>query len=231
MKSSLGVILFLFAFWSLGAQVSFIDLRVTDTLAIKYKSITYQVRAVVPRELEGSVGENADYQAQEKIMQSMLKDSEKQLRAFLDENKLTYKPTEDAYTINQLGLQTPYFEMKFTKEEELKKFVKLLGSHNFAEGNICNVVYNFSDDFDIKLLERLSKKARDRAAKIAQLANATLGKVLEIEEIPAAAATENSYGYNVEEGGVRSPYENPNSLSLTNYYSKTLRMKFELIAK
>jgi Protein of unknown function (DUF541) len=216
-------------FNDLSAQNSFIDLTVSDTVMVKYKSITYQVRAVVPRDLEGSVSENADYQAQEKMMQSMLKDSEKQLRALMDDNKLNYKPSEDIYNVNQSGTQSPYFDIKFSKEEELKKFVKTLADHNFAEGNVSNVTYNYSEDLDFRLLERLTKKARERATKMAQLANATLGKILEMAEVPGGDGFPAPYPY--EEGGYRNTYNNPVATSLSNHYSKTIRIKFEMIAK
>lgn len=206
---------------------AYLDVKVMESLEQEPSSIEYHVR--VNPDLEGEFDLDRDYEAQRKVMRSKIKENEAQLKQFLESNKVKYTTArEESYSISREEMPFTTFKIKVSNKTELDNLITLLRQLSYIEGNVGDKTFPNTENNELVLFEKLYKKARTKAEKMAALMNCTLGKVLEVEDLDQKKM--DYYEMLGEADYERMGYEvNRNSLSgFTIIY---MRFRFELVQK
>lgn len=163
---------------------SYIELTVSDTIAMRLKSITYEF---TPQSTEMSADaayeENTDWEkAQKKVEQEAKEQQEKLMKDLTKEGFKVTAATgmgdgymissyEDASTANGVSVEV-------ATEADLKRLVAYLRAHGKGDGNVSKWDYEPSTDGDVELVQRLYKKAAAQAGTVATLGGRKLGKLI-----------------------------------------------------
>lgn len=206
---------------------AYLDVKVMESLEQEPNAMEYHVR--VNPDLEGEFDLDRDYEAQRKVMRSKIKENETQLKQFLESNKVKYTLLrEESYAISRDEMPFTTFKIKVDNKTELDNLLTLLRQLNYIEGNIGNKTFSNTENDELVLFEKLYKKARTKAEKMAALMNCSLGKVLEAEDLEQKKL--DYYDMIGEADYERMGYE-INRNSLNGLTTLAMRFRFELIQK
>lgn len=207
---------------------AYLDIKVSESIEQQPTSMEYHLRVNLGNNEEYDL--DRDYEAQRKVMRSRIRENETQLKQFLDNNKVKYSLNrEESYVISQDEIPFSIFKVKISNKTELDNLVTLLRQVPYIEGNVGDKTYPSSENDELGLFEKLYKKARAKAEKMAALMNCSLGKVLEAEDLHEKnmdyydIVSDAGYEPLALNGGARDPLSTLTTLSM--------RFRFELIQK
>lgn len=206
---------------------AYLDVKVMESLEQEPIAMEYHVR--INPDLEGEFDLDRDYEAQRKVMRSKIKENEAQLKQFLESNKVKYTlDREESYSISREEMPFTTFKIKVSNKTELDNLITLLRQLNYIEGNVGNKTFPNTENDELVLFEKLYKKARTKAEKMAALMSCSIGKVLEVEDLEQKKL--DYYDLIGEADYERMGYE-INRNSLNDLTTLAMRFRFELIQK
>ena len=176
------------------AQDSYIEVVVTDTMIVEPQEWNYFV--FLQRRLEATA--NAPIVGGQRAKEpKVLQQKRAATRATIDslralaqqhggeitgdpENPLNFTLTPTGY----YGDEAPqYLSVRFTNRQGIENFIRAIRYRGDLEGRITATSHPDMPPYTDRLIARLMQNARQKAAKLAQLAGRTLGPVILISEL------------------------------------------------
>ena len=161
-------------------QNKFIEVEVRDTIKLKPLKYLYNVKV----ENSGLINydeKNFDYKKSQKIIDSISKDLKVEL------TKLGYKPMStndmnfDVGGYSNIGSEGYMIELENTSQiDKLRNEIKNI---SYASGHLLDTIYQNRELFTLKIFEKLTKKAKEKAKMIAQFSGIKLGRIIEYREV------------------------------------------------
>ncbi len=160
----------------------YIELTVSDTIALVVKGYVYELNVVDDTNYEG-YDENTDW---EKVQRELNAKHEKAL-ARLEKDVMgmgfaveRFTSGQDELTLGGGGTEASAMTLRVTAKDkaDLKRLVDALRARKDVTGNLVTVEYDRSKDAQAELLTRLFKQAEERSRALATLGGRKLGKLL-----------------------------------------------------
>ena len=225
-------ILLLFTIFSVGILKSqserFIDIDVQDTIQTKATTISY---LVIINELYEDYNMESNSNHKKSISAKEIKSIIKKLEIKVCNN------SNENYTIDNSNPELNsenYFNLEFQNESELKKFYNRIKEYENIYAVISNVSNSRMEDFEVKLVEKIIKKAEEKAKKIAILMDKQITGIGQISELSITHEGLETWNLNQSIGWTAyPPLSKLLNISIDNQYSKVicgkrLRIRFEL---
>lgn len=159
----------------------YIELTVSDTLALVVKGYVYELNVVDDTNYEG-YDENTDW---EKVQREVEEKRTKAL-ARLEKDVMgmgfaveRYNGSTDLYTLGgPVDATATTLRVNLKDQAELKRLVETLRPRKDLTGTMVRVEYDRSKDAQGELLNRLYRQAEERSRALATLGGRKLGKLL-----------------------------------------------------
>lgn len=176
----------------------YIEVQVEDFVTVQPNTITYELVIKQPK-IEPP--KNFDYHNKrfdydkeaKKYFQAKQKELKSKLRSkgfkLLDPSDLNYSTNQSHSFHNHR------YVVQMKNQQELKRLVTLLKTLDFVRGNINRVHYKKTTQLEEALMDKLMKKATQKAQRIAKHAKQQLGKVLWVSETKQKDDKEYRYRY------------------------------------
>jgi hypothetical protein len=197
MKTLFTAIAFLLAAFSLPAQTNnaaekYIEVMAEDTLLAQPDYYEYSIK-VIPYSENEDLSSGRDIFQMEKEQREASNANEKLLQV-LRNRKIHYEKAQDAAFVKTPGPANAFYEytLKFTHIKQLSGFFDEIKDMTQFESYISLSKSSKSDMYEKMLLEKVIKKAGNKAAILAQAAGVKLAGITQIREVEPAEKTADS---------------------------------------
>ena len=162
----------------------YIELTVSDTLALVVKSYVYELNVVDDTNYEG-YDENTDW---EKV-QREVEEKRTKAPARLEKDVVgmgfaveRFNGGSDPYTLGSGAVDATATTLRVDLKDqaEMKRLVETLRPRKDVTGTMVRVEYDRSKDAQGELLDRLYRRAEERSRALATLGGRKLGKLLQV---------------------------------------------------
>lgn len=161
----------------------YIELTVSDTMALVVKGYVYELNVVDDTNYEG-YDENTDW---EKVQREVEEKRTKAL-ARLEKDVMgmgysveRFNGSTDLYTLGgPVDATATTLRVNLKDQAEMKRLVETLRQRKDITGNMVRVEYDRSKDAQGELLDRLYRRAEERSRALATLGGRKLGKLLQV---------------------------------------------------
>jgi hypothetical protein len=161
----------------------YIELTVSDTIALVVKGYVYELNVVDDTNYEG-YDENTDW---EKVQREVEEKRTKAL-ARLEKDVMgmgysveRFNGSTDLYTLGSpVDATATTLRVNLKDQAEMKRLVETLRPRKDVTGTMVRVEYDRSKDAQGELLDRLYRRAEERSRALATLGGRKLGKLLQV---------------------------------------------------
>jgi hypothetical protein len=161
----------------------YIELTVSDTIAMVVKGYVYELNVVDDTNYEG-YDENTDW---EKVQREVEEKRTKAL-ARLEKDVMgmgysveRFNGSTDLYTLGgPVDATATTLRVNLKDQAGMKRLVETLRQRKDVSGNMVRVEYDRSKDAQGELLDRLYRRAEERSRALATLGGRKLGKLLQV---------------------------------------------------
>ena len=178
--------LFLLLFANACFAQGFIEVEVRDTIVLKPVSYIYEISISDRMNYEEDYADNGPIdqlkRKAEKKNEMIKKTSE--LESYLKKKGYTFEPSKDYEVQNLFGMpKTKSYKVTLKTPEALEKLSQEVEEMDQYSGSLADVNYGDTSQLENKLLEKLIKRAKNKAAAIAAATNQKLGTIIEFKEL------------------------------------------------
>lgn len=169
----------------------FIEVEVRDTLTMKPVSFIYEIGLSSNYDDIGvepaGYDEEIDFAKQKNDKKNAQARKFIELESYLKTNKYEFEPSKNydinSYLFNSLGKS---YLVKVKTVQSLNKLTQDLEKMEHFSGSISNIDYGNLELLEDKLMDKLLKKAKAKAGKIAGMTNQKPGAITEFKEVKSS---------------------------------------------